>query len=91
MKAIIEQICRRFGVNESSKKHDTLMPLSGYVVKDYEFDKMSAEQRCFLCARGKLDYLAIVGGLLWISSIRYDILIAVLYLTWSTKEPRRII
>jgi len=89
MKAKIEETCRRFGVNESSKRHDTPMPLSGYVVKDYEFENMSVEQSCFLDVRGKLDYLAVVGGLLWISGIRHDILFAVLYLTWSTKEPRQ--
>ena len=64
------------------------MPLSGYIVKDYEFDNMSTDMSSFLDARERLEYLAVVGGLLWISGIRHDILFAVLYLTWSTKQPR---
>jgi hypothetical protein len=33
-------------------------------------------------------YLCIVGGLLWQVGIRWDILYAVLYLTWFTHKPR---
>ena len=43
MKNKIEETCGRFEVNGSSKRHDTPMPLSGYVVKDYEFDSMSSK------------------------------------------------
>ena len=89
MKNKIEETCGRFEVNESSKRHDTPMPLSGYVVKDYEFDSMSSDNSRYLNAKEILLYLAVVGGLLWISGIRHDILFAVLYLTWSTKNPRQ--
>ena len=89
MKDKIEATCGRFGVDGSSKRHDTPMPLSGYIVKDYEFDSMSSEESRFLTAKEILLYLAVVGGLLWISGIRHDILFAVLYLTWSTKNPRQ--
>ena len=32
--------------------------------------------------------MVIVGGLIWISGLRLDILFATLYLAWSTKAPR---
>lgn len=35
-----------------------------------------------------LQYLSLVGGLLWQIGIRWDILYAVLYLTWFTHLPR---
>ena len=51
MKAKIEETCRKFGVNESSKRHDIPMPLSGYIVKNYEFNNMSTDMSCFRDAR----------------------------------------
>ena len=35
-----------------------------------------------------LEYLSLVGGLLWQIGIRWDILYSVLYLTWFTHHPR---
>ena len=88
MQKKIEEVCGRFGVNSSSPRHDTPMPLSGYIIKDSEFDNLPHDLGSFLDARGRLQYLAVVGGLLWIAGIRHDILFAVLYMTWSTKQPR---
>jgi len=33
-------------------------------------------------------YMGIVGGLIWISGLRLDILFATVYLAWNTKAPR---
>ena len=38
---------------------------------------------------GIIEYMVIVGGLIWISGLRLDILFATLYLAWSTKAPRQ--
>ena len=35
-----------------------------------------------------LQYLSLIGGLLWQIGIRWDILFSVLYLTWFTHQPR---
>jgi hypothetical protein len=43
----------------------------------------------FLDAGGITQYMVIVGGLIWISGLRFDILFATMYLAWSTKQPRR--
>jgi Reverse transcriptase (RNA-dependent DNA polymerase) len=88
MTSKILETCARFGVSTSSKKHDMPMPSSGYVVKESEFDSMTSESSRYLSKAEILQYLAVVGSLLWISGIRHDILFAVLYLTWSTKTPR---
>ena len=34
------------------------------------------------------NYMTVVGGLIWISGLRLDILFATLYLAWSTRAPR---
>ena len=64
------------------------MPLSGYIVKDYEFESMvNSEQAEFLDKNGISEYMAIVGGLIWISGLRLDITFATMYLAWNTKTP----
>ena len=66
------------------------MPTSGYIVKDYEFEEMkNVEQAEFLDTAGISEYMAIVGGLIWISGLRLDITFATMYLAWNTKTPRK--
>jgi len=89
MTAKILETCERFGVNIQSKRHDIPLPASGYIVHESDYDALPTEQSRFLDKKERLLYLAVVGALLWISGIRHDILFAVLYLTWSTKSPRR--
>jgi hypothetical protein len=46
------------------------------------------EDKAVLNKRGIELYMAVVGSLIWIASIRLDILFTVMYLSWSTREPR---
>jgi hypothetical protein len=59
-------------------------------VKDYEFESMkNDEQAEFLDKKGIHDYMTVVGSLIWVSGLRFDILFPTMYLAWSTKAPRR--
>ena len=84
MRAKILDTCARYGVNSGTRRHDAPMPASGYIIKDSDFDSMNNGSNKLLNKADSLEYLAVVGSLLWISGIH---LFAVLYLTWSTKTP----
>jgi hypothetical protein len=62
-----------------------------FMVRDHEFEDLPERQRedaVFLDKEGINKYLAVVGSLLWIMGIRFDISFAVTYLTWATHLPR---
>jgi hypothetical protein len=64
--------------------------MSGYMVRDAEFENMANQELAeYLDARGITEYMVIVGGLIWISGLRFDILFSTMYLAWSTKQPRK--
>ena len=83
----ITEVCARADVE--FVKHVPI-PTSGYIIKDEEFEKMeNQEQAEFLDAGGITQYMVFVGGLIWISGLRFDILFSTMYLAWSTKQPRK--
>ena len=88
MQKKIEELCNKFDICKLKKK-ETPMPTSGYIVKEHEFDDLGGENSLFLSKDGIAQYMAIVGSLIWISGVRLDILFAVMYLSWSTKNPRK--
>ncbi len=65
------------------------MPQSGYIVSDSKLDELDELEAAFLSHKDHLEYMAIVGCLMWIAGIRHDILFVVLYLSWSTHKPRK--
>ena len=88
MTAKISEICIKTNIGHDDVKKIP-MPLSGYIVKDNEFDEMkNVEEAEFLDSAGISVYMAIVGGLIWISGLRLDITFATMYLAWNTKKPR---
>ena len=83
----ISEVCVKADVD--FVKHVPI-PTSGYIVKDEEFEKMENQELAeFLDAGGITQYMVIVGGLIWISGLRFDILFSTMYLAWSTKNPRK--
>ena len=89
MTAKIIDVCKKTGIILDEMKNIP-MPLSGYIVKDTEFDAMdNQDQSAFLDKSGISEYMAIVGGLIWISGLRLDITFSTMYLAWNTKTPRR--
>ena len=85
----IAEVCAKAQIEIDVEKNIP-MPLSGYIVKDYEFDTMTnREQAEHLDKKGITSYMIIVGALIWISGLRLDILFATMYLAWNTKHPRR--
>ena len=66
------------------------IPTSSYIVKDAEFEATENQESAqFLDAAGITEYMMIVGGLIWVSGLRFDILFSTMYLAWSTKQPRK--
>jgi hypothetical protein len=83
----ITEVCAKADVD--FEKHVPI-PTSGYIVRDEEFEKMENQELAeFLDAGGITQYMVIVGGLIWISGLRFDILFSTMYLAWSTKQPRK--
>ena len=84
----IMDIAKEFKINESKVRHVPL-PSTGYIVHDYEFENLkNQDHSVFLNKKETITYMRIVGTLIWIQGIRYDILFSVMYLTWFTKQPR---
>jgi hypothetical protein len=84
----IEEVCAKAGVDMETKR--VPIPTSGYIVKDAEFEAMENQELAqFLDAAGITEYMVIVGGLIWVSGLRFDILFSTMYLAWSTKQPRK--
>lgn len=83
----IEELSKRCE-DHISKPKLVPMPQSGYIVHDSKLDELEPEDAAFLSYKDRLEYMALVGGLIWIGGVRHDILFAVLYLTWSTHQPR---
>lgn len=74
----------------SKRKNPVIMPMptSGYIIKDDDFAMLTEEMQAMLNKDDVHKYMSIVGGLIWISGIRVDILFVVMYLSWSTRSPR---
>jgi len=71
------------------RRKNAPMPVSGFLVRDYELESLAPEMARLLNEKEQLEYLSIVGSLVWIQGIRFDIIFAVLYLTWFTHSPRQ--
>jgi hypothetical protein len=68
------------------------MTAASYVVKDHEYEGLEgdeAQRAVFLDAAGINRYLSLIGGLLWIVGIRFDVTFAMMYLTWYSHLPRQ--
>jgi hypothetical protein len=74
-------------LNEISKKRNVPMPTSGYVVREHEVEMLSEIKKRILYADEISIYMSIVGALIWLQGIRLDIIFAVLYLSWNTRNP----
>ena len=69
------------------KKRNVPLPTSGYIVQPHELDKLSEVKKRPLNKKEAVEYMSIVGCLIWIQGIRFDIVFAVLYISWFSKAP----
>lgn len=77
-------------VNKFSMGHrncNVPMPTNGYVIRECDYARLKEESKRALTVNEIKLYMSGVGCLVWIESIRLDIVFAVLYLTWHTKAP----
>ena len=70
------------------KKQSLPLSAAAVLMKDEEFDAISEFDSRKLTVEENKMLLCLVGGLLWIMGLRFDIIYAVLYLTWNTHKPR---
>ena len=75
--------------NLTGKPRRVPMPVAWYVVTDQDIDKLSTTKKRLLDKNEILQYLSIVGTLIWVQGVRNEIAFAVLYLSWNTKSPRQ--
>ena len=87
MKKRIEELAQKYPHIKQNRR--VPMPTSGYLVRDHDFDNISEEEKRYLTQEEQHTYMSIVGQLIWIQGVRFDIIFAVLYLTWFTKQPRK--
>lgn len=71
------------------KERKVPMPPSGFLVSDHQFDILQPAQQRFLTNKEITTYMSIVGSLIWIQGVRYDIIFTVLYLSWFAQKPRQ--
>jgi len=60
------------------------MPASGFIVRDSEMEKLKEKDKKPLNKEELTQYMSGVGSLIWLSSIRMDIVFTVLYLSCIT-------
>jgi hypothetical protein len=89
MTARIEDLAKFCHIDDTTRKREMPMPPAGYIIAEEDYQKLSANEQPFLPKDQIKNYMAIVGRLVWISGIRFDITFAVLYLSWHTKTPRQ--
>ncbi len=89
MKDKIEEVCMKWDIQNTERKRKVPMPSRGYIVREEEFEELSEEDRIELDKSEVGQYLAIVGCLVWLSGVRLDIVFSTMYLTWSTKSPKK--
>ena len=91
----IIKISMEIKINDLAKKfpqaigkiRNVPMPTTGFIVRDHEYEKLSEIKKKVLSTKDIEIYMCIVGNLIWIQGSRLDILFAVLYLSWYTKQP----
>lgn len=65
------------------------IPQSGYLVREQDYEGVKPATAEQLSIGDVKRYMKIVGCLIWLTGVRLDIIFAVTYLAWFTKEPRR--
>eukprot|EP00981_Chlorochromonas_danica_P002182 scaffold435_cov174-Ochromonas_danica.AAC.2 len=91
MEKRIQDLIKFLGsTDDPSITKDPKVPISpsSYKVYDEQFDEMKEEKSVYLNIKQRKQYLTIVGSLLWISGIRFDICFSTAYLSWFTQQPR---
>ena len=89
MKQRIVDLAEVCNIDSNTRKRSTPMPVSGYKLEESFPQNSTSEDDMYLPPEQIQRYMQIVGSLVWISGIRYDISFAVLYLSWHTKQPRK--
>jgi hypothetical protein len=87
----IRETAEKILTEKNKAKQHQPMSTAEFLVRDDQFNELPESQKYraeFLDAIGINRYLAIVGSLVWVMGVRFDISFTVTYLTWFTHLPR---
>jgi hypothetical protein len=89
MKQRILDLAELCGIDNTTRRRSIPMPVAGYKLEESFASDPTLEDEMYLPLDKIKKYMQIVGCLVWISGIRYDISFPVLYLSWHTRKPRK--
>ena len=85
----IEEMDEKFHISANMTRQRRIpMSVLDYKVKQQDLDELEEGMKGYLDADDIRKYMAIVGILIWIAGIRFDIVFVVMYLSWFSKAPR---
>ena len=88
IEALYEQMIEFNPNKKLAKRRCSPMSMANYKVKEDDYYEDDPDY-ALLDKPGINEYMVLVGGLVWIMGIRFDITFATTYCTWYTKQPRQ--
>jgi hypothetical protein len=88
----IEELRDLLFKNEAPRHFRTPLDKGRYIISDADFESETyqyGDDREYLDKEGINLYMKVVGSLVWINGIRFDICFVLTYLTWFSNKPRR--
>ena len=88
----IEEMRELLFKTDSVRHYRTPLDKGRYIISDSDFESENyayGDDREFLDKDGVNLYMKVVGSLVWINGVRFDICFALSYLTWFTTRPRK--
>ena len=90
MESKISELCHKYEIHKTIKKiRKTPMPANGFRITESDYKDLDAKHQEQLNLSEIKEYMNIIGSLIWISSVRFDIVLSTSYLSWFTKNPLR--
>lgn len=89
MEDMIISSCAEYEVPELAKPRTVPLLESNFVVTEEDLDALKPDRAKFLERSDISIYMGMVGSLIWISTVRFDIKFAVMYLSWFCQKPRQ--
>ncbi len=86
MEGKIVELSEKFTIQKLPMRNYTIAK-SSYYIREADYEHMSEKEKRRLTQQEILKYMSIVGGIIWIAGIRFDITFPTMYLTWFTKDP----
>jgi len=87
IRTLYRALIKNYDLKERSR--NVPIPLSGFITREEDIEKLPKDKQELLDEDGIKLYMSMIGSLIWIAGIRFDILTSLLYLTTATRGTRR--